>query len=375
MPKIEIKEKDLTLNSLLEYTDNYILMVDSKLNSGTTPKVLTTKECAVDKFCKKVDDLGGHIIAAKDWTQAKDYCKDRNQFNVKFILCNEVEGEATADPIELTNALEIATARKDCAVIYTKITTTFSEKEKAALKKEVPYKSGFFDDEKRTEQGKYVIALYGNIHEKNDLKSKITAGQGYILAFLNNISKGAAEWWSVAGSKRGEIPGYVVDDFIKESEIDDMQSRTTADSIAINPIVNMNPYGTRIWGIRTCLPNVLPEGAKEGSDLLVATSFANIRIALCDIKKQIYQAGRSVQFEQDTDVLWVNFKSKVNSLLEEMKSSYGIVGYRWYRDKQNEKRAELRAVLQIVPVEAVEDIYVSVELKDELGATTVTTSE
>ena len=33
-------------------------------------------------------------------------------------------------------------------------------------------------------------------------------------------------------------------------------------------------------------------------------------------------------FEQNTDVLWVNFTSEVNSLLEEMKSSYGIVGYR-----------------------------------------------
>lgn len=49
-----------------------------------------------------------------------------------------------------------------------------------------------------------------------------------------------------------------------------------------------------------------------------------------------------------------------------MKSSYGIVGYRWKRDSVNEQRGELRAILQIQPIEAVEDFTITCELKDSL---------
>ena len=49
-----------------------------------------------------------------------------------------------------------------------------------------------------------------------------------------------------------------------------------------------------------------------------------------------------------------------------MKSSYGIVGYRWKRDSVNEVRGELRAILQIQPIEAVEDFTITCELKDSL---------
>ena len=101
----------------------------------------------------------------------------------------------------------------------------------------------------------------------------------------------------------------------------------------------------RIWGNRTCLPNtnVLTTGEdlkwadgavanvsdiSTDTDQLVASSFANIRILLCDIKKALYKASRSRQFEQNSDVLWVNFTSQVNPLLEEMKQSYGISAYR-----------------------------------------------
>lgn len=49
-----------------------------------------------------------------------------------------------------------------------------------------------------------------------------------------------------------------------------------------------------------------------------------------------------------------------------MKSSYGIVGYRWKRDSVNEQHGELRAILQIQPIEAVEDFTITCELKDSL---------
>ena len=149
-----------------------------------------------------------------------------------------------------------------------------------------------------------------------------------------------------------------------------MQLRTydANNLIAINPIVNMNPWGMRIWGNRTCLPNknVLNAGTPDpNSDQLVASSFANVRILICDIKKALYKAARRCQFEQNSDVLWVNFTSQVNTLLEEMKQSYGIVGYRWTREATTE-RAKIKAILRIVPIEAVEDFDLTVELADSL---------
>ena len=330
-----------------------------------------------------------------------DYCSDRNQYDIKFILAKEgetaiAEGEPGEAKSELEVALTIAQKRKDCAVVYSKVTSTYNKIEQTLLKAKCNYIGSatasdadqkFYSDEVRTPVGKYVLPYYaeGGVHE-DDVAGRpvLDAGKAHILAFLDNVAKGRAEWLAIAGSTRGAIPGsYKVDGYLKEEEIDTMQLRTydsteDASNIAINPIVNMNPWGTRIWGNRTCLPNtnVTTDGEiaaddggnvdKSPTDQLVASSFANIRIAICDIKKAIYKAARRYQFEQNTDVLWVNFTSSVNSLLEEMKSSYGIVGYRWKRDSANEQRGELRAILQVTPIEAVEDFTVTVELKDSL---------
>ena len=426
MPKIRIKERDLTTNPLVGSNTNYILYVMSQANRDNWgdataedyyqnlqeklskgPFEITLEEAKSfdeafkdgSKFLSKVIELGGKVIIAYDWDNyAVPYCGDRNQYDIKFILAKELletklteedeEATTTYNHTELKNALTIAQKRKDCVVVYTKIQPKYDitdEKDLLAnscnyIKKDTAAQGStddaFFKDEVKIPAGKYVLPFYADgdkgVHEIAKTDIKLDAGQAYILAFLNNVAQGRAEWLAIAGSTRGAIPGnYTVDGFLREEDIDNMQLRTYNEDnlIAINPIVNMNPFGTRIWGNRTCLPNntVTDEGNKVDAytDQLVASSFANIRIAICDIKKAIYRAARRYQFEQNTDVLWVNFTSSVNSLLEEMKSSYGIVGYRWRRDTANE-RAKLKATLQIVPIEAVEDFDLTVELADSL---------
>ena len=412
MPKIRIKERDLTTNPLVGTTTNDILYVHSGiLTPGEAPRFLTeldvSKVTGADKaFLSKVLELGGRVVLADKWQDALDYCSDRNQYDIKFILAKEgqegIEAVEAEEPEEAKEAkselavgLEIVQKRKDCVVIYTKINPNYTTNltESNLLKQKCTYIGSatasdadqkFYSDEVKTPVGKYVLPFYakGGVHEDGVTgRPELDAGKAYILAFLDNVAKGRAEWLAIAGATRGAIPGtYKVDGFLKEEEIDNMQLRTydKDNLIAINPIVNMNPWGTRIWGNRTCLPNtnVTTDGeiatddggnvAASPTDQLVASSFANIRIVLCDIKKAIYKAARTYQFEQNTDVLWVNFTSSVNSLLEQMKSSYGIVGYRWKRDSANEQRGELRAILQITPIEAVEDFTVTVELKDSL---------
>ena len=407
MPKIRIKERDLTTNPLVGTTTNDILYVHPDvLEENAAPRFLTQGD--IDKitepiekaFLKKVLELGGRVVIADTWTDAYGYCSDRNQYDIKFILAKEDKptdvGEEEAKKKELEVALDIVQKRKDCVVVYSKTESEYGPDEVKLLKAQCDYIGSatasdadqkFFSDEVKQPVGKYVLAFYaeGGIHEEGateeSVGEELDEGKAYILAFLDNVAKGRAEWLAIAGATRGAIPGsYKVDGFLKEEKIDSMQLRTydEANPIAINPIVNMNPWGTRIWGNRTCLPNtnVTTDGevasddggnvAASPTDQLVASSFANIRIVLCDIKKDISKADRQYQFEQNTDVLWVNFTSSVNSLLEQMKSSYGIVGYRWKRDSANEQRGELRAILQVTPIEAVEDFTVTVELKDSL---------
>ena len=409
MPKIRIKERDLTTNPLIGVNEQYILYVlnseqqtiaskwgDNKIDATTAPREITADEATLlkgsgkDNFLSEAIELGGKIIVAYDWNVALAYCGDRNQYDIKFILAkqgisytptNEEEAKA-----ELEAALIIAQERKDCVVLYCKTAAIYAEEEISILKGKCDYigttadastsDKGFFSDEVKQPVGKYVISFYAinGIHKIADKDTILEAHEAYVLAFLNNINNGYAEWNAVAGATRGLIPGgYEVDGFLKESEIDDMQLRTydsseDASNIAINPIVNMNPWGMRIWGNRTCLPNTNisdEAGVSKTSDQLVASSFANVRILICDIKKALYKAARRCQFEQNSDVLWVNFTSNVNTLLEEMKQSYGIVGYRWTREETTE-RAKIKAILRIVPIEAVEDFDLTVELADSL---------
>lgn len=375
MPKIRIREIDKTNNQGLASNDNVIFLVDSKCAESDTQKISLIKDESDsiitgldnENFIKKVIELGGKVLVAKRYSTAKDYLKDRNQFDVKFLLAKQGESSTTdkATTSDLSNAIEIAKYRRDCAVVYTKAVSTdgtlkYEDEEKNLLNKiDTSDPNNDFQDVENI-PGKYVLSFYAkNLKVDNE---EIDAGKAYILAYLNSI-KTNPEWLAIAGSKRGLIPGdkdKITVGFMSESDIDGMQpDGKTEGEAAINPIVEMNPWGVRIWGNRTAY---VSQADDKG---LTASSFANIRILLCDLKKRLYKAARKYQFEQNSDVLWVNFQAEVNSLLEEMVHSYGIAGYRWFREETKD-RAKIAARLQIIPVEAVEDFDLTIELTDSL---------
>lgn len=385
MPKIEIKERDLTTNNPIGSTTNIIFVADNAEGVPSQPtlardllKLLETSDSSGsseiefkgfspdnDLFIQKALNLGGIVYVCDSYKNAADYISDRNAFDVKFLLVNELSDD---DPkfedvdykSDLEYALQIAQKRKDCAVVLSTLKTQVQNKTFALVNADLNYLEGFYQDEVRTKAGKYVLPYYGTL----DLYS---AGQGYILAYLNSIMKGNAEWLAIAGSQRGYIPGAVTAGLIKESDLDAMQPReyyADKKGVAVNPIYNVTPWGVRIWGARTALPNNSLE-YDHSLDQLVASSFANIRILICDLKKALYKAAKKYQFEQNNDILYVNFTSEVNGLLEQMVQSYGIAGYRWFREDAKE-RATVKARLAIVPVEPVEDFYLTLELDDEL---------
>ena len=69
-------------------------------------------------------------------------------------------------------------------------------------------------------------------------------------------------------------------------------------------------------------------------------------------------------FEQNSDVLWINFKSKIVPLLDEMSSSYGISGYKFIKEP-SEYRSQLKCKIKVYPIFAVEDFDITVVLSKE----------
>lgn len=177
----------------------------------------------------------------------------------------------------------------------------------------------------------------------------------YLLAY-NAMLNNYATWFAAAGKVKGMIP-LLREPLVDFGEIacNELQLRTEG-SVAVNPITWMNPYGYRIYGNRTL---------KQNAEGLKAQSFLNIRNLCSDIKKVCFQACRQMAFEQNTDVLWYNLKSKITPTLNKMKTGEGIRDFKITRINTGEK-AKVVAKIRILPIEAVEDFDITIELADSL---------
>ena len=191
-------------------------------------------------------------------------------------------------------------------------------------------------------------------------KVLMPASFGYLMAYAYS-TKSNANWFAAAGVARGFIPGLDKPSFeVGEALMHILQNDESAGrqlNIMVNPIYNAGTYGYRIWGNR-----VVNKSATGTSDRYM--NFLNVRMLLCDIKKQIYHAAMRCTFEPNDDIVWINFKTLANSLLDQMKSGRGISWYKWIKEASNTK-ATIRAALIIQPIEAVESFEIKIVLTDE----------
>lgn len=199
-------------------------------------------------------------------------------------------------------------------------------------------------------------ATYTTVAEGINVPSNqvMPASFGYLLSLAKSIRTNA-NWFAIAGVSRGLVP------YIQELNTVQRLSNTIAnsyqprDDVSINAITNIKPYGLTIWGNRTLKDNV---------SNLVATSFLNIRNLVSDVKKVAYTTAKSLIFEQNSDVLWVNFKAGITPLLDQMLSGQGITGYKIIKGTTTEK-AKVVADIKIYPIEAVEDFEINVIISDD----------
>lgn len=179
----------------------------------------------------------------------------------------------------------------------------------------------------------------------------------YLTALAKSMQDGNPNFLSIAGVSRGFIPNFislhtnkVLTNAIAESYENDI-------GICINAITNIKPYGYCFWGNRTLLNNAIA-GDKT------AFSFLNIRNLVSDIKKIVYTTAKRYMFEQNNDVLQVNFQNAVEPTLKAMKAGNGIKNYSFKFNKTSDK-TKLSVTIKIVPVYAVEDFDISIVMENE----------
>ena len=175
------------------------------------------------------------------------------------------------------------------------------------------------------------------------------ASMAYLEAFINGVQDNPT-WYATAGRLRGNITGSPIINY-GEKFANSLMSDT---GVSVNPITTVYPYGILIWGNRTL----------NNNNGLVASSFLNIRQLSIDIFKSLYINAKGYMFEQNSDRLWFNFKSNISKLLDNMKTGEGIRGYKIIR--QDGGRAKIKAVIRVVPIEAIEKFDLTVELADTI---------
>ena len=189
----------------------------------------------------------------------------------------------------------------------------------------------------------------------------------YLFAFAQSIQN-YPTWYAAAGSVRGVSPyAYAPKQIYGELAVDTLETRDPG-TATINAICNVNPYGYLMWGNRTLCPVGMTNSGEDTGEDLSASNFLNIRNLIIDIKKTLYQACRSLTFEQNNDTLWTKFTAAITPLLDTMKTSNGISGYKLTKGTPTVK-AEMVAILRIVPIEAVEDFTITIEIGDSLEVT------
>ena len=333
----------------------------------------TKKTITVDKEKKETVEVKEVAIP----TDSINLLKDKSLFDIRFLTSG-------IDVVNNANLIEVADERQDCiALINLDETATDFDYTVATIREQFVanssvYAAGFtpwFYSEHPT--------LIKGVEDSTTVSDKpateeaeevaIPAAYGYLFAYGRMLANNAAEWQAVAGPERGIIP-ELSDVFYTYSyeDVEILQARaadglvelddaTDNVGVAINPIAWVRPNGYILYGNRTLKAN-------DAKKKTTAQSFLNIRNGVNAIKKVMYDAGRTFVFEQNTEVLWTNFRNYITPLLDRMQSSDGLLGYTFVKVATDAK-ARLKAKLTVIPVEAVEDFDLDVYLVDDLTVT------
>lgn len=288
------------------------------------------------------------VTELQDTTKVWEILKDKSLYDIRYITNGGYETISEADgtwtvATSLSNIKAVAEDRQDCIALFdfdsdisVKTLTTLADNSTTAASLKSTY---------------VQLATPWCVYDSVTLPANVA-----ILEAFGNQVKTSPNWFATAGFTRGVISGEPIE-VIGENAANKL---IHDDKISINPITKVSTSATNtavlIWGNRTAYYDV--KGLK-------ASSFLNIRQLCCDLKKRLYRSAKQYMFEQNTDRLWFNFKSGIEEFLNNALTNEGIDGYKIYKLDPKE-RAQIRALVRIVPIEAVEKFDLTVELTDNL---------
>lgn len=204
----------------------------------------------------------------------------------------------------------------------------------------------------------------------NEFTNKTFPASFYYLACANNafINNNYSEWYAASGLNRGKTPNYIIASTslgkfgeIAVNYLEPRKYEITDNGNKGLHAVNVIAYirdNYYLWGNRTAYE--LTENDLE------ASHFLNIRQLCCTLKKELYKDSIRFKYSPNTDLLWTNFCNTIRPTLEKMKADQGIRDYKLIKVVVPNK-AEFRAKIRIVPIEAVEDFVLDVYLENSIS--------
>ena len=301
--------------------------------------------------------------------------EDRNEYSVKYITCGGYPTVFSNNNHSYADSLiNVAATRGDAvALIDYKLTITddiFSKDVDSVYKSMETALSGHNYGEYGAAM--YPWGLYGcsvSLSNTEEITNKVVEMPGsfaYLMCVAKAI-KTSPNWLAMAGVTRGIVPnlqGLLTKSVLTNTVAEECQPKFGSEghSISINCITNIRPYGLTLWGNRTLKPV-----DKEGP---VALNFLNTRNMISDIKKLLYTTAKSLMFEQNSDSLWLRFKSGITPLLNQLKTGNGISDYRIIKgetkyDGNPLQKGEMAATIKIFPIHAIEYFELTVEISDD----------
>lgn len=203
---------------------------------------------------------------------------------------------------------------------------------------------------------------YGMTYTSHNVDVNLPASFAYLSCLADSIQS-YDNWHAIAGVTRGTVKN--INEVLLQAPLTNTKANKcqtdpeTAEKgrISINCITEVRPYGQVIWGNRTLQK-------ADAYKHVTAMGFLNLRNEISDIKKLVYRAARRWMFEQNTSILWINFKSTITPLLERMVNGYGLSRYEIRKGEKTAKH-KLYAEIRVWPIYAVEYIDVTIQILDE----------
>ena len=364
MSKILAAAKAKAINAAIEVTHNTFTkqMLDYFSNNENTELI---KDRGLYNF--KYMTTGGYpLFEAATLTSdgtSKEFTNWKKALSNLLEVCGQKTVDDSKDYIDESGSVQ-RQGRGDCILLvdhqYDKCQDTMELYEEARE---------YFEDPANVNDETLEFAAmftpwcnYGMTYTSHNVDVNLPASFAYLSCLADSI-QAYDNWHAISGVARGTVKNInevlLVNPLTNTKANKCQADPETAEKgrISINCITEVKPYGQVIWGNRTLQK-------ADAYKHVTAMGFLNLRNEVSDIKKLVYRAARRWMFEQNTSVLWVNFKSTITPLLERMVNGYGLSRYE-IRKGVKTKKHKLYAEIRIWPIYAVEYIDVTIQILDE----------